>query len=477
MKRRIFSALAALALLFCSCAASDADNTKEQYENVGPSSSAPDTPSANYSSYEFKILTSYATDAKNIGIFEGERNSAKINEETAKRSSSVEKSFNIKIKEYSSSSPTADIDNAILLGEKSFDMVYAAAPDVALLLSGGKLVDLADFSAFDLSREFFDAAAVNGLSIKGKTYAVAGDLTTGTTYATSALLVNNAIMNKIDASKILGASPYELAEEGKWTLDAMMQLSLAATTEGEVKDSDPLFTGFSSPGRSAISLLAGLGASLFDRGADGLPTVAVGTRDFSELAHKISSLDWTEREKEAGELFGSCYNMGIKQGEALFTLSTLGEAKEYADRGLCFSLLPVPKLDPAMPEYISRVQLDRCELAAIPSTTSDLARSAAVLTSLFSDSNNTKKAYLSSLQTDCPHDVEKMVTLIEGTKHYDAGDLFGWGDFGGALSLVLTATEPISLEETLTPRVLASEKALDIVLKRLLGENYREDIQ
>ena len=477
MKKRIFSALAALSLFICSCTGFDTDKAEPPYENIGPSSSAPseDKTNVNYSSYEFTILTKYATDGKNIGIFEGERNSQAQNAEIAKRNTELEKSFNIKLKEHSSISPTADIDNALLLSDKSFDMIYAPALEISLLLSGGKLVDLADFSAFELDKDYYESAATAGLSVAGKTFALAGTLTASTTYATSAMLVNNALMNKTDVKNELGMTVFNLVENGGWTLDKMNELSLMADTKGLTEDDLPLFSGFSSSGKSALSLMAGLGASIFENKKDAIPSLSVKGEGFAALFDAISHLAWSYGKTEAGSLIGSCYNLDVKQGEALFTISTVGKAKELSDSGLCFSLVPMPKADPAQPDYISRVELDMCELAAIPSTTSDLARSAAVLSSLFSLSKDTKSAYLSSLKTECPHDNEKMLEIIERTKHYDLGDLFGWGDFDAALESVLTNDEPVTLEEVLTPRALAAEKALDIVLKRLLGENYKEN--
>ena len=103
MKKRILSALAALCLVFCSCSSSDPDKSPSSdsiYENVGPSTSVSDgNVDVNYSSYEFTVLSSYAFDYEDTGIFEGERNSDKVNEALAKRKQEIEKSFNIVLSE------------------------------------------------------------------------------------------------------------------------------------------------------------------------------------------------------------------------------------------------------------------------------------------------------------------------------------------------------------------------------------------
>ena len=481
MKRPI-ALIASLVLFLCACGANGEDKAPETtYENVGPSTPASekselDTADVNYSSYEFTVLTAYANE-KNVSIFEDEKNSAAINEKTAERNGAVEKKFNIKLKEQASSAVVRDVEDELLSGESNIDMIYAPAPDVSLLISGTKLVDLADFAAFDLTKEHYDKGAVDGLSIGDKTFALAGDFTLGTLSSASVVLCNDRLLEMIDAKKPIGKSLYETVEKGEWTFDAMYELILAADAAGADDELMP-YRGFFSAADTAFSLASGLGGSIFARDRSGLPTLNVNTERFADVMEKLLGLKWYDGRLDYTTVLEDDKRGGRKENEALFTLSTLGGAKALSDAGISMSVLPMPKANTRDARYSCRVKLSECELAAIPVSTGDLSRSTAVLSELFALSGGVRDAYTDELLSGGIHDSERTVQIIADSKKYDLGDLFGWGDFEKALASLIVTDEPMEgLEEAFGARSLAAEKALDILLKRLYGENYKDNIK
>lgn len=207
MKKRIFILTLISLILLCSCG-SDDSYAKDVYENVDPTytQKTETAPPVDYGSYEFKILTAYAAEYENTSIFADETSGGSVNEETAKRNAAIEKNFNIILKEVSSIDPVTDIENSKLTGTTAYDMIVVPASDAALLISGGSLVDLADYSAFDKTDPAFDAGAVAELSVGGTLFALTGELITSSVPATSVVLCNNAVLRKIDFEAEFGKS-------------------------------------------------------------------------------------------------------------------------------------------------------------------------------------------------------------------------------------------------------------------------------
>ncbi len=476
MKKRIFILTLISLILLCSCG-SDDSYAKDVYENVDPTytQKTETAPPVDYGSYEFKILTAYAAEYENTSIFADETSGGSVNEETAKRNAAIEKNFNIILKEVSSIDPVTDIENSKLTGTTAYDMIVVPASDAALLISGGSLVDLADYSAFDKTDPAFDAGAVAELSVGGTLFALTGELITSSVPATSVVLCNNAVLRKIDFEAEFGKSLTALVRDGKWTLDVMIRAAALADAAGTDEKENVLFCGFREEKASVYSLARGALGKIFEKNDKDIPSLSVNGEGFAKIFKKISELDFENKAAPGGELIGSCYNMEIKPTEALFTVSTLGEALSLSQGGLCFTVLPMPKYDADQTDYLCRVDLGATELAAIPANTSDLARSASVLTALFAGSVPVREAYLSGFDNDCIHDAPDMIELVLSSRAYDLGDLFGWGEFEEALADAAVADEPeTALAAATEARSLAADKAMDILLKRLLGEGYKE---
>ena len=478
MKKRILAASLAMLLLFASCGGEDVgENASKETTQAPITTTAPETtaPPADFGDYDFTVLTSYSDGDAAHSIFEDERNSAVINEKIAERNAAVEALLNVKIAEYSSADPLSELSKDNLLTSGAFDAVVVSASNSASLLSSALLVDLNTLEEFDPEATYFDKAAIRDLSLGGKIFTVTGDLINSSVGATSVVLCNTSLLSKLDIKKELGASLPELVEKGEWTLDAMTRASALAVSRDE--DEAPLYRGFFGDTSSAYQLSVGLFGTVFEKDEHDIPLLNVTEEGFVDLLKKVASLSLEEEKTEFSALFGSCYNLEPKAGEALFAVSTLEEAATLTREGLCFSVLPMPKDSPEQVYYASRVDLDNTCLAAIPASTSNAARSVAVLSALCEKAGDTSMAaYLTRFEKNCNHPGFEIMPTILDSRKYDLGDLFGWGDFESLICESINDPElETSFPEAAGIRGLAAEKAMDIVLKRLLGENYKEE--
>ncbi len=229
MKRYLTLMLAAaLTLSAISCGSGD---TGDNETTSGESASGEETtahvlsdglPEKDMEEFELKLhhfngawlswaLTTLDTEAES-----GER----LNDAIYRRNRKIEDRFNCKIlvSDQDHILP-ADIQKETMSGDSNYDVWFAY--DVELLSAVQYLLPWEEMPYINLDREWWNPMATEVFSLDGKTYAAAGNYSLSVISRASGFTFNKDIYKTLNPSEDV----YDLAVNGKWTIDAMYGLA------------------------------------------------------------------------------------------------------------------------------------------------------------------------------------------------------------------------------------------------------------
>lgn len=480
MKKRILCLLLALFTL-TSLAACKKNPDEPTYFGALGNGHDDDLDIPNYDNNDFIILTNYIENDGGSSIFASEKNPSAVNEGLNKRISDVESLYKLNISEKASGNPLADIETNLLSGEKPYDLIIVPIANTAsTLISGNKLAKLNDISVFDFSLDCYDSNFIRDTSIGNNVYMVTGDLLNDSKSKISAVLFNNQIAEEIGFKEKYG-DINSLVASGGFTLDFMYGAAEAANVEGTVGKSKPIFKGLHADILSVFSFCVGSANYIFTKDASDIPYISISHNNFFDSYQKLSKFEFDTTEIEIDAMFSSCSDKFAPNSDnitpALFTVATLKDAKRLREAGDCFSILPMPKADAAQTSYNCHVDVSQIECAAILSDAADISRSATVLDGLFKKSSPIIQSnLLEPLKSKCRHDDTDTLNIVLKSSKFDIGEMFGWGEFDIALADNLYASDLKSaFDNNISTRFDAAQKAMDIVLKRIIGDNYKEE--
>ena len=252
MNKKRFSALA-LALLmaavaFASCnndanessapsSNSDAvvstsdDSGSEPEVSVGPLDHLVDR----YTDKEVTFLVNTQTDVSNgyrsieICPNDEDQKYTYMNDSVERRNRMIEEQLGIKISEIRTTTMTSDITNAINTGSQEFQVVCPWMTDAGPLVASGCFYDLRDYDdVIRFDQPYWDNNANESLSINNKLYFTTGDFSFLSMDVTHCMIFNRDVVAENGLE-----NPYDLVADGKWTLDKMMELSRAVTSDSD----------------------------------------------------------------------------------------------------------------------------------------------------------------------------------------------------------------------------------------------------
>ncbi len=215
------------------------------------------------------------------------------------------------------------------------------------LITSGYLLDMNDLD-IDFTGEWFNQNANDALSVEGMQFFCVSDYM---------LPDPNVMLFNKDMIEVLNLEdPYQLVRDGKWTIDKMTEMSLAATADNgdTVWDAEDTY-GFSCPGDwYCNSFIFSADVPIIDKNENGEFFVAFENERTYSLMEKLDVLingpGTFKTKKEGGKILEE---VNISSGRCLFTLLALDELYTTRNISVDFGILPYPKLNEEQEEYIS----------------------------------------------------------------------------------------------------------------------------
>ncbi len=360
----------------------------------------------------------------------------------------------------------------VLAADCPYDVLMIRAKQYLSLMSAGYLTEIQNIPYLNLEEEWWDMKSYNALALNNKAYAICSDMTTN-----DDLNIFNIYFNK-DMIEDQGLeSPYDLVDEGKWTLDAMYQMGkqVAAHPDGPaVPDNGPQdIYGFGYIQDASVALLNAFNVKICSLNEEGVPEftmkgdipVSKMQKLFQVLEDTKTSINFHARRKETATVEET---QTFLEGRELFCIGGLYYANEMRTSETEFGIIPLPKYDEEQAEYSAPTVGTALTVAAVPASNKELDKTGIFMEYFCYMGNQTLRPalYDSLLEGYLPRDEESldMLNIIFDSVQYDTGLIF---NFNGVVDRIFTNYNDLK-SSTVSSDVAVWKIGVDNAIKALM---------
>ena len=464
--------LCMVAGIFAACNEKGDDKSKDESKTTSASeqeSSAEDESSASESSEEKDPLSHipyqnldrdivFLVENFNGGGYGSQeilpKEDSPISAYVAERNDMVEERRGVKVKEIRTDNMVSDLRLGMSAGGE-YDIAMPHMTTAAPLIQEDLFLDLYEFSdIINFDAPYWDQNAEASLSMGNKLFLTTGDFSVLTMDVTHCILFNRKLINDYNLE-----SPYDLVQNGNWTLDKMLSMAKAVTadTDGQpgitFKDTIGLFIN----NNYSNSLFIGSGESFARKNSEGVPELSVYNTNSVSVVEKIYSIfsddavlvDEQFNNDAIAAGYTNCYwaaRDALGTNRALFvtiSLSDIINMSQYTD-SCDFGLLVTPKYTEDQDRYYSYISIVYASGCVIPSFNTEPETAALVLEAMAAASTSTVKTNyyerIIKMQKIQDEESEKMLDFIFDNRVYDIGALFNWNGLRDFVSSCVTGT-------------------------------------
>jgi len=319
----------------------------------------PDIPAdLSFDGASFTFGVCYNVNARNLIVME-ELNGEALNDAQYNTIMDTEERLEADISEFliEDNYPAVDtIRSQTASGDDTIQVANLYCAAVPALLSEGSLIDYSRIPHIDLTKSWWDQNVNRSLILGDMRYAAIGDLSITTHDLTYILLFSKAIVEQNQLE-----SPYDLVNEGRWTLDAMQKMMETVILDA---NGDGAFTSEDHYGYlgSPKNVLPGfwIGSDIVTIGLnhEGIPEMSLKDERFVNLVDKVFGMmyDSNGRYDTKDNSDVTCENIQMfQENKGLFMDCTLFWVGALREMETDFGILPYPMYDEAQGEYCARV--------------------------------------------------------------------------------------------------------------------------
>ncbi len=385
----IFVLLLCLTVLLGCKKSADTDDTVQGTVATSEIEGADDIGDYNFGGADFTILTRKETSYEHIGAVGNEG----VSQAVYSRNLAVSERFGVNIKTVEmvgAYDDHADYVTAVraehMSSSGAYDLLSTHSVYLGWLGQEGILADLSKLPEIDFTKAYWNQNLYNELNIDGSCYIMIGDIGHTTYEYMSVMFVNTTILeeNQLVANGINGL--YDMVDVGKWTWEAMFNMSKAYGLGEHTGNVDTDKYGLLFNPHAMRAGLVAQEASVYQRNDDGrfiMPAEASEhlvnsvlnlSRFFAQPNMYFPEGVWNFGQTELNPKFIS--------GRALFYGQILGESKNFAtDMGEGYAVLPLPKYDEFQGNYYT-ICADEVSAVAIMENTENKEMSGVVTQAL-----------------------------------------------------------------------------------------------
>ena len=342
------------------------------------------------------------------------------------RNRAIEERFNIVIRETVAEDNASLFRKLIMAGDDAFEMGTLRCTDALTFWEDELIYDISVLPHLDLSKSYWAGKLNDSISIGGYQYTAIGDYDINVLDLTFAMVFNKQLIADNDLD-----SPYALVNDGKWTMDAMLSMMTAVTSDlngdGAMDENDRW--GYLAAGKMVLpGFWIGAGEMSILKDADDRPYINMTSDRFNAVFSRIFEITYDAQTRYATKKVDADVPTEhipiFSENRALFMDTSLFHLQSLRSMDTDFGILPYPKYDEAQEEYYSRVSYYWANV--VPVTNGNLDMTGAILEALNSASASTAVSayYDIALKTKYSRDEEssKMLDLIFANRVVDIGD-------------------------------------------------------
>lgn len=316
-----------------------------------------------------------------------------------------------------------DIRNHVMSGDTTYDVYQQVQNgDVGALIDDGMFHDWNNVPNIDLTKDYWYKNAIENINYGSKIYRLTGFYENSILAATNCLFFNKRIFDENNIEY-----PYQMALDGTWTIDKLMEIITQTTADldGDTK-LDRKVDQFGYIGRNyntAPALFIALGGDCIAKDENNMPKDVVLTERNSDIIDHLLALN---NAKEGTEIINDNSEM-IQLFHDAHAATSHGElgycTTHYRDMTDDFGFVPYPKLDEDQENYRSYIR-GSAALSYIPVTNTgkNLEMTGAVLEVMACESyNRVVPAYVDvalTVKSTRDTESEQMVPIILETASF-----------------------------------------------------------
>jgi len=363
MTKLIVVLLASLVLV-CSCAQSVDDGTSgKNSADANDTTQAAETEkpleTVDLDGFELRILNYDKTwfTWANTDMDAEELNGEILNDALFNRTLKTEQNFNAKVNFDYVKSTHDVIGPLVFAGDDVYDMamLFDAAIDDAI--ASGWLGFWDELGTINFEDKHWDADVVKLYNFNGRQVALDGAFSLYNYSTRHCYAFNKRMLTDLN----VGYNPYDLVNDGGWTLDKLYEIASAAVrdTDGDgnitVKDT---FGISGTVTRHYSALLAGSGVRYVDKDAEGMLYFTVARDEYAvSVIQKLVELNVGNHIYSSGtnDIGGGDETL-FRNGHTLFTAAYINEVSALRDMDDDIGILPPPKFTEDQKRYYSLVE-------------------------------------------------------------------------------------------------------------------------
>ena len=366
-----------------------------------------------------------------------------INDAVFARNAYTEEKLNVTLKAEDVPNMPDTIQKQVTSGSADYNISTARIQSLPATVTKGYLVNLYDMPHMDLTKPWYDERCIADASYYGLLYYVTGDMIILDDDSTGSMVFNKQLITDYHLD-----TPYDLVEEGTWTLDRMAEMARAVAEDlngnGEVDIEGDRF-GILWQRDAIVSFMHGSEARIVDKNADGEPEYTITSEHANDVFSKIDSIFFDPAVVQNMHNYSSRYP-DIYVGEcnifrannALFMWMRMRVAQNLRDMEADFGIIPVPKYDEAQQQYYSTVTKYTAATVCIPNTEAidwDMTGAVVELMNAEGHYGLHEAYYENNLGSKISRDAQstEMLDLIFSNRIYDAGEIYELGSISSNL--------------------------------------------
>ncbi len=335
--------------------------------------------SVDYGGQVIRIMLSDQQNEQGDIITAEEENGDVLHDLIYQRNRAVEEKYNIFIEgEADTNAVVNDMIRMQVQGGANDYEFYFAHSSVSGLATAGLLYPISQIEEIDLTSPWWDKAALADLSVADEVFMAIGDISPVSLLTSSCMVFNKKLFSQQDMEY-----PYDMAADGKWTIDAMLSMTKGLTTDvngdGSLDYNNDLFSMTSWGWDSPYSLFYGTGGKLSAKDENDIPYIDFNIERLSSIYDKIFELVIGQQSNFVTDIneYMNTYTTFVN-GNAYFCDITLYKIGLYLrDMEDDFGILPTPKYDEAS-DYTSLVNLS-APMIVVPRNAQDASRTGTVI--------------------------------------------------------------------------------------------------
>ncbi len=431
MKKRILSMLLLGAMLTSLAACGgDSEDNGDKGGNSGNTETAPAGIEATNYNLPFEIYAPADDTMYSRYYFSDDAGTDVMSRAIYERQSLVENHLGVDIG-YTLTGKIADVktvmQNMVMTGEDTYQLLLThCISGLSAMIVEDLLYDFNDFEYVDMTKEWWNGQAKEALSVNDHTFYAVSDYMLPDV---NCVLVNKSLIEEFELE-----DPYALVREGTWTIDKMMEMMTAVTTDngdGRWNANDQY--GLGCPNDFFLNaFIYAFDVSLIEKNKDGELEFAFDNERAFTMIEKIDALlnsgdswvyDFTLAPDDEESL-------NVSKGRTLFNIEAVGDLYKYRDSDVEYGILPYPKLEATQDAYQTNAWSG---MMSVPKTVenSEMVGKVIELLSYYSGTTTVPAYFDMVLGEKMARDVDskEMLGIIFDGVVYDAGaSYFGFDD-------------------------------------------------